>query len=145
MRVFEEPKAPFRTLLAFIGFEPCLRRQLGRVECIGGQDETALLRHQGLTSRHHRRQGSGHVVHHSWRLGAWPRAATLPVARCGMDRPVLHGGGLQGLCTGGEGLLGIGFTGEGGAAQLLEGLRFCCTVLESVLVHRTLGLWATTL
>lgn len=73
----------------------------------------------------------------------WPRVAPVPGARWGLDRPVRPGGGLQGWGKGGEGWLGLGVTGAGGAAQRRDGVRCGGTVREPVCVHRTLGVGAT--
>ena len=93
-----------------------------------------------LTGRDPRGQGSINRGDHLGGLGAWPRAPSLSIAWHGRDRTRLEARRLSAFCKTGECLLGIGFTGKRGPAQLLA--RFACpvAVLEHLCVDRALRL-----
>lgn len=67
-----------------------------------------------------RRRADTHLVR--WRAWAW--APPLAIAWGGADGALGHEGGLQALRKGRQGLLRIGCTGKGRAAQVLEGFDF---------------------
>ena len=52
----------------------------------------------------------------------------------------MQGGGLQPVCKGRVGVLGISGTGQGGAAELLKGFGFGRTLLAPMCVYAPLGL-----
>ena len=54
-------------------------------------------------------------------MGAWARTAPLAIAWEGTDSDLRARGALQAVLKGGQGLLGIGFTGKRSAAELLKG------------------------
>ena len=60
---------------------------------------------------------------------------------CGADGARVEARGLQVVRNTRECLLGIRFTGKGGAAQLLERFDFSVPVLAALLVNRALRLW----
>src|SRR5712691_3099338 len=64
----------------------------------------------------------------------------LPIVWCGADGAVVETRGLQTGHKPCERLLGIGFTGKRGAAQPREGFDFLVTLLEPLLIDRTLRL-----
>jgi hypothetical protein len=138
--IFQEPKAAFCMLLAFIPREQFLGGQPVFVECIRGQDETTLGGDERLMGCERRGQSTSDMVHHLGRGSAWARAAPLAVARPRMDGALMQGSGLQPVHKGREGMLGIGGTGKGRAAALLPGLGFGFAVLQPVFVHAPLGL-----
>ena len=74
--------------------------------------------------------------------GLGPRAWSppLPIVGRGADGAVVEKRGLQACLKTRERLLGIRFTGKGGAAQRLESSDFLVTLLAPLLIDRALGL-----
>src|SRR4030095_16889058 len=116
------------------------RWRLARVEFVRREDETTVLVDTRLTGRNPRRQGSDDMVDDLVRLCARARTPPLLILGCGADGAVVEKRGLQGVGKMRQGLVGIRFTGEGRAAQRLEGFDFAVTLLEPLLVDGMLGL-----
>jgi hypothetical protein len=102
--------------LALVTIQQLLRWQVGRVECVGGQYETAVLVDEGLAGRTRGGQGPFNVVDPLIGLYAWSGASAFAITgrRAPGTGPQLCG--LQVLCEGSKRLPRIGFTRQGDAA-----------------------------
>jgi hypothetical protein len=98
--------------LPFVSVQHRLRRQLGLVQFVCGQDETTLLVDERLPGRDARRQGSFDMVDDldGWRVLAW--APPLGLAWERVDGALGHVSGLQVLGKTRQRLSGIRFTGK---------------------------------
>ena len=99
-----------------------------------------MLVDKRMTGRDSRRQGSYYRVDDLVRLCARARTPALPILGRGADGAVVEKRGLHVVGKMRQGLVGIRFTGEGRAAQRLEGFDFAVTLREPLLVDGTLGL-----
>jgi hypothetical protein len=66
--------------LAFVTFQHLLRRQLGLIEFVSGQDATALLVDESLSDTERGGQGPVDVVDDLVGMGAWPRSSPFAIA-----------------------------------------------------------------
>jgi hypothetical protein len=139
-RIFAEATTAFRMPLALIAFQAFLGWQGGLVAVVRRQDETALLRNQGLISREPRGESPGTMVAHWGGWHALARSPTLPIVEQGAEGALVHAGALQTVGEGRARLLGIGFTGQGRAASFLHGFDLLGTLLEKLLGDGTSGL-----
>jgi hypothetical protein len=105
-----------------------VRRQLGGVEFIGGQDATTVLVDAGLPGRECRGQGSVDLVDHLVGSSVWSGAAPFAIAGLHAHRAGGEIDGLQVPLEGRKSLTRIGFTGKGGAASFLQGFGFLITL-----------------
>ena len=112
----------------------------GVVACSGGEDDTPVLVDVGLTGGTLPGQRPFERIRAlvRWRAGAG--ASPFGIAGEGTDGALGDEGGLHALRKGGEGLLGIGCTGNGRAAHLLAGCACLRAVLQALCVHRALRL-----
>jgi hypothetical protein len=117
-----------------------MRRQLGLVKFIGGQNKAAMLVDKGLSGRHGGGQGPLDLVHDLVGLRISPRASLLAIARLRTHRARVQEGGLQPLRKRHQRLPRIRFTRKGGAAPFLQGFDFLGTLLAALLVDGTLRL-----
>jgi hypothetical protein len=137
---FQQAKAACRLGLAFLAASKLLRGEESVVECMRGQDATTVLVDERLTDGEPQSQRAVELLHDVVRWGAWAWAPSLGRAWDGADGTLDHEGGVQALRTGRQGLLRIGCTGKGRAAQLLEGCAFLHAVLQELCVHGALRL-----
>jgi hypothetical protein len=93
-----------------------LRRQVGGVKLIGGQDATTLLVHAGLAGREGR--GQGPVDLGAPLVGLRPWSGASPFARAGQraHRARVQKGGRYVPLEGHQRLTRIGFARKGGTA-----------------------------
>ena len=140
LRIFQEAKPAFSPGLPFVSGQHLWRWQLGLVQFVRGKDKTAVLVNTRLAVREPRRQGSSDMVDALVGLGARAWAPPLPIVGRGGDGTVREKRGLHVVGKTRQGLLGIRCTGEGGAAQRLEGFDFVGTLLAPLLVDSALGL-----
>lgn len=138
LRVLQKSASAFRMHLAFIAFQHRLRRQVGGVELMSGQDETTLLVNEGLAGREGRGQGPVDLVDHL--VGLWPLSGASPCAIAGQSahRARAQRRGLQILLEGPKCLTGISVTRQGGTASWLKGFDFLVTLLAPRLVDGAL-------
>ena len=73
-------------------------------------------------------------------LGSRPRASPLPIIGRGVDGALVEKRGLQDVGQTRQGLVGIRCTGQGRAAQRLEGFAFVVALLAPLLVDSALSL-----
>lgn len=116
-----------------------MRWQLGFVQFVRGEDETTLLVDKRLTGCDPRSEGSCDVVDDLVRLCLRARSSPLPVAWRRADGALVEQCGLQVVDKMRQGLLGICFTGKGGAAQPLEEMDFVVTLPAPLLIDGALG------
>src|SRR5688572_5669436 len=102
--------------LPFVSVKHLLGRQLGLVQCVGGQDEITLLVNERLTGRDPRGQGGFDRGDARVGLCAGARSPSLPIAWRGADGARVEERGLQVLRKTRQRLSGIRFTGKGRAA-----------------------------
>jgi hypothetical protein len=140
LRVLQEATPTFRLGWACIPSSPLLRGEEGVVEGMGGADDTPLWVDTGLTRGDPPGERTGEPRDALVRWGALAWAPPLVIAWGGADGALGHESGLQALCKGRQGLLRIGCTGKGRAAQFLERFDFLLTVLQQLFVHGALHL-----
>jgi len=138
--VFEKPQAACPMLLACIALQPFQGWSRAVVQGVGRQDAPTLLGDERLRGGERRGQSPLDLVDHLRRSSAWPRAAPHAIARRRADEAVGKRGGAPTVRQGRERWLGIGCTGQGGAAELLQGLGCCLARLAPVCVDRAPGL-----
>ena len=90
LRVFQKAESALCMDLAFVAGQQLSWGQLGGVECIGGQDETTVLREPGLSRGEGRCEGALNLIDHPFERGglAWP--SPLGVAHDGLDRGLVE-------------------------------------------------------
>ena len=96
-RVFQEAKPTFGLGLPFVSVEHCLGGELVLVQCVRGEDETALLVDKRPAVRAPRRQGSCDMVDALVGLCSRAWAPPLPIAWRGADGTLMEKRGLQGV------------------------------------------------
>jgi hypothetical protein len=102
--------------LAFVACSHLVRWQLGRVECVGGQDETTGLVDEGLASGERGGQRAVDLGGHLVGASVWSRSTPCAIAGMGAHRTGGQRDGLQVPLEVRKGLRRIGFTGKGSAA-----------------------------
>ena len=114
--------------LAFLAGQHLWRRQVGVVECSGGEADTTLLGDEGVSG--HERGGPGAGELGDQGVGWRTVAGASPCARAGRraSRTGAQTRGLPVLFKGRKGLPRIGFTRQGGAASCLQGVDCLLTV-----------------
>ena len=91
---FHEAKPTFCLGLPFVGVEPLLGRQLGLIQCIGGQDATPVLIDKCLTGRNRGGEGPFDRVDDLGGLCVLARSPSLPIASPGMHGDCMEKRGL---------------------------------------------------
>ena len=137
---FEEAKPACHVGLPLVSSQHRLGGQLALVQCVRREDNTAVLVDPRLAVREPRRQGASDMGDDLGGLGAGPWSPPLPIVGRGADGTVREKRGLHVVGKTRQGLVGIRFTGKGGAAQRLEGFACVGTLLAPLLVDGALGL-----
>ena len=137
----QAPPAAFHLRLAWIPCQQGLGGAPVLVEVGGGEDDTPLRRHEGLMGGARRAQSAGPLGHHRDRGEVLSRAAPRARARPWSDGARGPGSRLPPRRQSRQGLLGIGGTGPGRAAERRQGLGFGVARLEPGLAYapRCLG------
>ena len=137
---FQAAHPAFRLGVALITGAQRRRGEAGVSECLGSEDDTTGLGEQGLTGGD---PPGARAVALRDELGRWwavTWAPRLVIAWGGAEGALGHDGGLHALGKACQGLLRIGGTGQGRAAQLLARWHVLRTVLQPRLVHGALRL-----
>ena len=126
--------------LALVACHHRLRRPLGGVEFVSGEDATTLLVDAGWSGRERGGQGAVDLV--DQRLGLRPVAGASPcaIARRRASPTGTQTCGLQVLFESRQCLPRLGCTRNGGAASFLHGFDIHITLLTSLPVDGALGL-----